>query len=223
MKLPMKTAAGRKKPGKREKHGRIRMLVASDVHGDAEAMKKLAERAEKENVDVVIIAGDLTEFDMYSKGMIKPFLERKKEVLFVVGNHDLSAGDVFAEKYGIRNIQFYPAKIRNVGFFGCGTASVGPNFLAEEEIARYIEKGFEKIKGAEKKILVTHMRPAGSAIETMIPRLRYSGSEAIREAIEKFRPDMNICGHIHEAEGLDEKLGGTLVIGAGPKGRIIEI
>ncbi len=214
---------GGKKPGKQGKQAKMRILVASDVHGDVGIMRKLAERAEKEDVDLVIIAGDLTEFDMYGKGMIKPFLERKKEVLFVVGNHDISAGEVFAQKYRIRNIQFYPVKIKNIGFFGCGTASVGPNFLTEDEIAYYIEKGFEKIKDAEKKVLITHMRPAGSAIETMVPRLRYSGSEAIREAIEKFRPDINVCGHIHEAEGLDEKIGGTLVVGAGPKGRIIEV
>jgi len=206
-----------------EKNGKVRILIASDVHGDTKVMKRLAEKAEKENVDVVVIAGDLTEFDMYSKGMIKPFLDRKKEVLFVTGNHDITSGDVFAEKYKIKNLQFYPVKIKNVGFFGCGTASVGPNFLTEDEIASYLNKGYEKIKNTEKKVLVTHMRPSGSAIEKMIPRLKYSGSDAIREAIRKFHPAVNICGHIHEAEDLEEKIGKTLVIGTGPEGKIIEI
>lgn len=208
------TTAGQKK---------LRILVASDIHGDAAVSRKLAEKAYKEKADVVVIAGDLTEFDMYSKGIIAPFLEKKKEVLFVAGNHDIAAGEALAEKYGIKNLQFYPARIGNVGFFGCGTASVGPNFLSEEEIAYYLTKGFEKVKGAEKKVMVTHMRPAGSVIEKMMPRLSYSGSAAIREAIRKFRPALNVCGHIHEAEDLDEKMDRTLVIGAGPEGKIVEI
>ncbi|MBI4170947.1 MAG: metallophosphoesterase [Candidatus Aenigmarchaeota archaeon] len=219
--MPRKSAA--KSNNIITKQKKLRILVASDVHGDARVMKKLAERAYKEKVDVVVICGDLTDFDTYSKGMIAPFLEKKKEVLFVVGNHDITAGDVFADKYKIKNLQFYPVKIKNVGFFGCGTASVGPNVLSEEEIAYYINKGFEKVKDAEKKVLVTHMRPAGSVIEKMIPRLRYSGSEAIREAVKKFKPDVNVCGHIHEAEDLVEKMGNTLVIGAGPEGKIIEV
>jgi hypothetical protein len=202
---------------------KLRLLVASDVHGDAELMRKLADKAEKENADIVILCGDLTEFDTYNKGMIKPFLEKNKEVLFVVGNHDLTAGDVLAKKYNIKNLQFYPVKIRNVGFFGCGAASIGPNFVTEEEITYYLEKGFEKIKDAEKKVMVTHMRPSGSAIEKILPRLRYSGSEAIREAIKRFRPDINICGHIHEADDLIEKIDGTKIIGTGPRGKIIEI
>jgi Icc-related predicted phosphoesterase len=186
-------------------------------------MKKLAEKAEKEKADVVVLCGDLTDFDLYSKGLIASFLEKKKEVLFVTGNHEIASGEVFSEKYKIKNLQFYPVKIKNVGFFGCGSASVGPNFLTEGEIARYINRGFEKIKVMEKKVLVTHMRPKGSIIEKIAPRLRYSGSSSIREAIDRLKPDMNICGHIHEAQDLDEVIGSTLVIGTGPAGRIIKI
>ncbi len=202
---------------------KLRLLVASDVHGDVRTMKKLAQMADEQDVDAVVLCGDLTDFDMYGKGLIMPFLEIKKEVLFVQGNHDITAGEVLSEKYKIKNLQFYPAIIKNVGFFGCGSASAGPYFLTEEEIASYIDKGFEKVRAAEKKVLVTHMRPKGSVIEKIAPWLRYSGSASIREAIAKFKPDINICGHIHEAQDLDEKMFSTMVIGTGPGGRIIEI
>ena len=205
------------------KEKKLRLLVASDVHGDAKLMRRLAEKAEREKADIIVLCGDLTDFDMYGKGLIAPFLEKKKEVLFVSGNHDIAASDILAEKYKIKNLQFYPIKIKNVGFFGCGSASPGPNFLTEEEIAYYLNRGFEKIKTAEKKVLVTHMRPKGSIIEKMVPRLSYSGSEAIREVINRLRPDINICGHIHEAENLNEIIGRTLIIGTGPEGKVIEI
>ena len=47
--------------------------------------------------------------------------------------------------------------------------------------------------------------------------------EKIRKAINQFKPDLFISGHIHEAEGLSEKIGKTKVISVGKKGKIIEI
>jgi Icc-related predicted phosphoesterase len=41
--------------------------------------------------------------------------------------------------------------------------------------------------------------------------------------IEKLRPNKCICGHIHETFGLEDKLGNTDIVNAGPKGKIIVI
>lgn len=201
----------------------MRILTASDIHGDPKISQRLAEKAEKEKADIVVLCGDLTEFDQWEKGMMKPFLDRGQEVLFVVGNHDMTAGEVLSEKYKITNLQYRPVMVGDVGFFGCGTASVGPNRLSEQDIGYYLEKGFRKIRDAKKKVMVTHMRPAGSIIEKMMPRFEDSGSEAIKDAIYKFHPDFNLCGHIHEADDLDEKMDKTSIIGSGPEGRIVEI
>jgi len=81
------------------------------------------------------------------------------------------------------------------------------------------EKGFDKIKNLEKKIMVTHVHAAGTKSELSgIP-----GSPGIRKAVEKFQPDLFISGHIHELEGVEEKIGKTKVINVGRKGKIIEI
>ena len=49
------------------------------------------------------------------------------------------------------------------------------------------------------------------------------GSNAVRDAIKKFQPDIAIFGHVHEAEGLEEKVGKTKLINVGRKGKIIEL
>ena len=49
------------------------------------------------------------------------------------------------------------------------------------------------------------------------------GEEVLRKAIEKFQPDVFLSGHIHEAEGLNEKIGKTRVFSLGKKGRVIEL
>jgi len=77
----------------------------------------------------------------------------------------------------------------------------------------------EKIKDLEKKIMVSHMHAAGTKSEFS----GFKGSEALRHAIKEFKPDLFISGHIHEAEGIEEKIGKTKVISVGRRGRIIEI
>ncbi len=199
---------------------KFRLLVTSDIHGDSSQAKKLAEMAEKKEADLVVIAGDISYFDEHAKGVIGPFLERRKEVFFVPGNHDLATTKWIEEKYHIRNLQKYPEVVGDIGFFGCGGGNIGINMMDEEEIFRYLEKGFRYVKGAEKKVMITHMHPAGSGIERSSS---FEGSKAVREAIEKFKPDIHICGHIHEAEGMEELIGKTKVICAGKKGKIVDI
>lgn len=202
------------------KSGKLKILATSDLHGDIRAVRRLAERAYRENVDLVVIAGDITQFDSDSENMIGPFLEKKRKVLFVPGNHDSPAtAEFLAEKYGITNLQHYPVTYKGVGFFGCGGANIGLNQLSEKEMSIYLKKGFASVKDTEKKIMITHLHPEGTTIEKM----SFPGSSSIRKAIEDFQPDIHICGHIHEAEGIEEKVGKTKVFCVGSQGKIIEI
>jgi Icc-related predicted phosphoesterase len=91
--------------------------------------------------------------------------------------------------------------------------------LNDQKTYEKLKKDFEKIKDLEKKILVSHLHAAGTKAEfSGVP-----GSDALRKAIEKFKPDLFLSGHIHEAEGLVEKIGKTRVISVGKKGTIIEL
>ena len=49
------------------------------------------------------------------------------------------------------------------------------------------------------------------------------GSKGLRRAIEMTKPDIVICGHVHEAEGIEEMVGKTRVINVGKKGKLIEL
>ena len=199
---------------------KLRILAASDLHGDTRRVRKLADLAYKKNVDLVVIAGDITQFDIDATNMIGPFLSKGKKVLFVPGNHDSPAtAEFLSEKYKITNLQFYSFRHEGVGFFGCGGANIGPNELTEKEMMQYLKKGFAGVKDTAKKIMVTHLHPAGTSIE----RMSFPGGESVRKAIEEFEPDIHICGHIHEAEGVEEIIGKTKVFCIGSKGKIIEI
>jgi len=200
----------------------MKILAAGDIHGDQGLAKKLAERADKENVELVILCGDITNFDQSTDNLIKPFVERKKKVLLIPGNHDsFATADFLAEVYGVKNIHGYSVKYDDIGIFGCGGANVGVAQLDEEELFDTLKKGFEKVEYLKKKIMVTHVHPAETKMEKFTQF--FPGSQGIKKAVEKFKPDIMLCSHVHEAEGIEEKIGKTKVINVGKKGKVIDI
>lgn len=196
---------------------KLRILAAGDIHGNTKLAKELAEKAKKEKVDLVILTGDIVGL-IETENIIKPFIDMKEKVVFVPGNWDsLDTAVVLSKLYGIKNLDEYYVKYHNVGIFGLGSA--GTMFLNEKEAFEKLKKSFEKVKNLEKKIMVSHLHAAGTKSELS----GFPGSSGIRKAIEKFQPNLFISGHIHELEGIEDKIGKTRIINVGRKGKIIEI
>lgn len=201
---------------------KLRILAAGDIHGDTGLAKKLAERAKKENVDLVVLCGDLTYGEKSTENIIGPFKKLHEKVLLIPGNHEtIATADFLAELYGMKNIHGYSVKYGDVGIFGAGGANIGLFQLDEKEIYDLLKKGFDKIKYLKKKIMVTHVHPSGTVMEKFSDI--FPGSGGVRKAINRFKPDILLCSHVHEAEGIEEKIGKTKVINVGKKGKIIEI
>ena len=198
----------------------MKILAASDIHGESKLVKKLAEKADKESVDLVVLCGDITGFSE-TPNIIKPFKDKNKPVLLLPGNWDsFATTDFLANFYGVKNIHGYSVVYENIGFFGAGGAQgPGPSNISESELLKTLEKAHSGLRAVKKKIMLTHMHPAQSKSELSgIP-----GSKSILSAIKKFKPDFLLHGHIHEASGFEEKIGKTRVINVGREGRIIEL
>jgi uncharacterized protein len=203
---------------KEEKKKKFKILAAGDFHGDANVTKKLAEKASKEKVDLVILTGDITS-PIDTKNLLKPFIDKEKRVVFVPGNWDSTETINFlSQLYGIKNVGDHYVKYDDVGIFGIGSPDWQME-LDETKTFNKLKKDFEKIKDLEKKIMVSHLHAAGTKSEFS----GVAGSSALRKAIETFQPDIFISGHIHEGEGLYEKIGKTRVFNVGKSGKIIEI
>ena len=208
---------------------KLKILAAGDIHGDSGLAKSLAEKAERENVDLVILSGDLTFSDRTPKGILAPFVRKNKKVILIPGNHDsLATVDFLAEFYGVKNIHGYSVKYEDVGIFGCSGVNIGINSLEEEEIFSLLKKSHNGIKYLRKKIMVTHTPPTGSKMEKFSQTFLKTNSltlasKGVRKALKELKPDILICSHLHEAEGIEEKIDNTLVINVGRKGKIIEI
>ncbi len=200
----------------------MRIFAAGDLHGDADLAKKLSEKAEKENVELVLISGDLTHRDESWEYIIGPFKNKNMKVAFVPGNHDsFATADFLAELYQIKNLHGRSVSYNGVGFFGAGGANIGIEKLSENEIFHLLNYSFEKVNYLDKKIMVTHVHPAGTKMEKFTSI--FPGSSGVRKAVEKFQPDLLLCSHVHEAEGIEEKIGRTKVINVGRQGKIIDL
>ncbi len=202
---------------------KARIMAVGDLHGDTRFIEKLAVRAKKENVDLVLLAGDLLISDEHFRGVIGPFAKAGKQVLLVPGNHDSFATvDFLTEFYKdvARNVHGGYFLKYDLGVFGVGGAGeFGWDPLTENQTFKLLKRGHDQIKNAKRKIMLTHMHPLGSKSEFS----GFEGSSAIRKAIEYFQPDVMINSHIHEAGGIEERIGKTLVFNVSGKEKIFEI
>ena len=200
----------------------MRILGAGDLHGDIDAAKRLAEKAEKEKADLVILCGDITE-DNTLDNILKPFKEKQKKVLLVSGNHEsLATADFLARiNTNVKNIHGYSVRYENIGIFGCGLANCGIHGASEEEIFETLKQGHEQISYLKKKIMVTHVHPKYSKMAKL--SVENFGSIGVSKAIKELKPDIVLCSHLHEASGIEEKIGNTRVINVGVEGKIIDV
>lgn len=200
----------------------MKILAAGDIHGDTRLAESLAKKAAKNKVDLVVLCGDITLADSSTSNLIGPFVKRNKKVLLVPGNHEtLATADFLADLYDATNLHGYSVKFNNVGFFGCGFANIGISRLRESEIESVLKKAYKKIKDTKKKIMVTHVHPDGTLMGQLTSF--FPGSTGVRNAVKKLKPDILLCSHVHEAEGVEEKIGRTKIINVGREGKIIRI
>ncbi len=201
---------------------KLRILAFGDLHGDTSLAEKLAKKAEENNVDLVVLCGDITYFESSTDNLIGHFKKRSQKMLIIPGNHEsLATADFLAKQYDVKNIHGYSVKYEDVGFFGCGGANIGIAQLDEEEIFDLLKDGHEKIQYLDKKIMVTHVHPDGSLMGRFTDI--FPGSTGVRKAVEDLKPDILLCSHVHEAEGIEEMVGSTSVINVGKSGKIIDL
>lgn len=199
----------------------MKLLALSDVHGDRTLLKQMAEKAVQEKVDLVILAGDIVDHKKNPEGLVGPFKEKGLEVAVLPGNHEgLVEIGFMVDKYGAKNLHGYSFIKGDVGIFGCGYGDVGLHQLTEEQFFETLKSTHDQVKHLRKKVMVTHVQPSDSIIGLKVPGW---GSTGVRRAIEQFQPDLHLCGHIHETQGIEEKIGKTRVVNVGKQGMIFEV
>ena len=198
----------------------MKLLVAGCIHGDLDAARVLAKKAKKEEVDAIILAGDVSLAGSGTEGVVGELLKTGKKVMLLPGNHEsIATTDFLTEKYNLISLHDRYYVLEDLGIAGCGSANIGIFQLGEDEIYNVVKENLAKLK-TKNKLLVTHVHPDDTLVTKMSG---WPGSEGLKAAVETMQPDMLISSHIHETEGLEDTIGNTKHFSVGKKGRIIEI
>jgi len=193
----------------------MKILAISDPHGDYSKIRTIKKRAG--DFDLVVVLGDITHFGPDEK--VEEFVEMfEKPILAIPGNCDHKSILKALDASKATNLHGKAKQIEKIRFIGLGGSNPTPFNtafeLSEEEIGTTLEKmvcSAESEEDCKTIVLLTHAPPCGARDELPAPA-GHVGSTAIQKFLD--RVDLIICGHIHEARGMDT-VGRTIVVNPG--------
>ena len=194
----------------------MKLFAVSDIHGATKPIQKAATLIRE--ADWVVIAGDITSSRTRAEAaeVIACVEQYSTRILAVHGNWDKMEVKDFLEKKGY-NLHGKGRMIEGIGFFGLGGSSPTPIHTAteytEEEIALTLQTGFEQVRKATQSVLISHVPPRGVRDRSFVFGLR-GGSHSVKAFLEVNPVTLCLCGHIHEAAGI-ERFCDTLVANSG--------
>jgi uncharacterized protein len=198
----------------------MRLLLASDLHCNDLAARRLVARAA--DADVFVCAGDLAVKRKGLGGVVEILRRMTIPAVLVPGNgeSDQELRDACADWPEARVLHGSGCEVDGVRFWGIGGGiPVTPfgawSFDLSEEEARPLLAGCP-----EGALLVTHSPPFGHVDEV---RGRHMGSRTVLEAVQRTRPPLVVCGHIHDRWESESWIGSSQVVNAGPRGLMQEV
>lgn len=199
----------------------MNLLAFSDIHRDLAAVQAMTERAC--NVDVLVGAGDFATVRKGLQPVIDAIAALDRPAVLVHGNGESAAElrDACAQHPHLHPLHGDSVVLAGVTFFGLGGGVPVTPFGAwsvdytEEQAADWLAAC---PKGC---VLVTHSPPKDHCDRTSAGEP--VGSTAILACIERARPKLALCGHVHDSWGCTGTLGPTTVMNLGPAGTEIEV
>ena len=194
----------------------MKIISFGDIHEDLNNLTLL--KNELRNADLVIVTGDLTNFNgrKEAERVIDEIMKYNENVLAQLGNLDQPEVNDYLTEKGI-NLHRNGFIRDDIGIFGVGGSNLTPfntpTEFSEDEIETFLLEGIDKVKDAKFKIMVPHMPPKDTKID-IITAGAHVGSQSVRDFILKHKPDIALSGHIHEARGSDT-IKNTLAFNAG--------
>lgn len=198
----------------------MRLLLFSDIHRDLEATHRVVDRTSE--VDIVVCAGDLATKREGLAEVVRVLSGIERPVVLVPGNgeSDEELRDACAGWPAARVLHGTGCEVDGVSFWGLG-AGVPETGLGAWSFDLSEARAAELLEGCpEGAVLVSHSPPHGH-VDTVAGEHR--GSQSVLGAIERARPALVVCGHVHDCWGQESRLGPTRIRNAGPAGVVVEL
>lgn len=197
----------------------MKILVFSDIHGDWKALEKLMSI----EADYYIAAGDLSSWRRGLEQAGQILARRGKKVYVLPGNHETEQDvEAVCARHGLN--PFHGRVIEAGGYYLAGLGYSGPTpfHTPGEYTEAELSQRLAAFGGLKPLILICHTPPKDTPLDEIRPG-HHAGSVAVREFIERERPEYFFCGHIHEAHGRQARLGSTRAWNTGREGVLLEL
>jgi len=197
----------------------MKLLIFSDIHADYPALEQLMAM----QADFYFAAGDLVN---WARGLerVGPILARRGERVYVMpGNHE-SAGDIagLCADFGLHDFHGLSLELNGYQIAGLGYSNPTPFDTPGEYSEWELGERLQKFAGLKPLVLICHCPPKNTSLDRVRETV-HAGSSAVRDFIERYKPDYFFCGHIHEAAGVEEQIGKTKCCNVGKMGYLLEI
>lgn len=214
----------RKRIFKTKKNDEIKIFAFADTHGSMKYFEKLKENITLHSPAFVICAGDFTMMSKQMEFFLYEFNKFKVPFMLVQGNHE-SADKItdYLEEVYLKNIIFVHKNLvsfKNIcitGFGGEGFTSKTPEL---DQYAEIVRSDLKK-RHCKFKIFVPHAPPYNTKLDMVNDH--HCGSASVANTIKKLKFDLCICGHIHEANKMFDKLDDCVVVNPSRDGAIITL
>jgi Icc-related predicted phosphoesterase len=195
----------------------LKMLITSDFHGNSKAFQKIGFKAKENNVDMLIVCGDITQFGTLQqvKDLLSILASIKLPLLYVLGNTDPLISAEEAKIEGATYIHSTFKMANNLVILGVGNTTTRQFYVPEEDILQILNDVFSSCpKTGHGIVLISHFPPKNTRVD-LAHIGGHVGSLSLRKFIEEKQPLAVFCGHIHESRGID-RIGDTIIVNPGP-------
>ena len=190
----------------------MRIIYISDIHGKFDALSNLPK------ADLLIVGGDFTQFGSLDdfKGAVSCVKAVAPDFLAVAGNLDVPEGDAFLAQEGHLLEPTGTVQRGGFSFAGISGANTSPFNTPYEWNDEAMEKRLAHFLPGQLDVLVSHTPPFDCGADVIGSGISV-GSKAVRNLVERVKPMIVLCGHIHEAKGI-YSIGKMPVVNPGPFG-----
>lgn len=199
----------------------MRLLLFSDIHCDLVAAASLVDRSG--DVDVAVGAGDFANMHSGLQPTIDALSAIKCPTLLVPGNGETfeALQAAVADWPSARVLHGTGVTLDGIDFFGIGggiprTPFGSWSYDFSEDEARDLLSACPS-----NCVLITHS-PARGLLDVASSGISL-GSDAIFETIDRCRPQLVVCGHIHACGGRTVEFNDTKIVNAGPAGVVVDL
>jgi Icc-related predicted phosphoesterase len=196
----------------------LRIAILGDIHGAQERLTKILGLLSEARSEMVLLVGDIgfdppwhspareTDRGRHDES-VRWVLARVRSALkcpavFVPGNHDLPDPGHDVEGLNVDRRVVQVAGLRVAGFGGAGPNRFGFPYEWDESEAQAALERLLSALDCRLDVLLCHGAPRNSELDRTLDG-RHVGSDAVRSWISKARPRLFVCGHIHEAWGVE--------------------